>query len=93
MEAPDLSKADLKKGKSNPCPLHWQRKVVDALHEGVEAFMVGIMEDANLLAIHAWRVTIQALGYSAGKKNKGGPQLGCAQLQLNCFQAIPQGTF
>ena len=59
VEAPNLSKAELKKGKSKPCPLQWKKKVVDALHEGAEASVVGIMEDANLLAIHAWQVTVQ----------------------------------
>ena len=60
VEAPNLTKEELKKGKSNPCPFRWQKKVVDALHEGAEAFMVGIMEDANLLAIHTRRVTVQS---------------------------------
>ena len=59
VEVPELTKEDLKKGKTTPCPLHWQKKAVDALHEGVEAFMVGIMEDAHLLAIHTWQVTLQ----------------------------------
>ena len=59
VEVPDLTKEELKKGKTNPCPLRWQKKAVDALHKGAEAFMVGIMEDANLLAIHAQQVTIQ----------------------------------
>ena len=59
VEAPELTEEELKTGKKTPCPLRWQKKVVDALHEGVEAFMVGIMEDANLLAIHTQRVTLQ----------------------------------
>ena len=58
-EAPRLTDAELKKGKQNACPLRWQKKALDALHEGTEAYMVGIMGDANLLAIHAWRVTLQ----------------------------------
>ena len=32
---------------------------VDALHEASENYLVGMMEDANLLAIHAKRFTIQ----------------------------------
>ena len=59
LEVPVLMKEELKKRKSTPCPLHWQEKAVDALHEGAKAFMVGIMEDANLLAIHTQRVTLQ----------------------------------
>ena len=68
---PTLSKAELKKGKSNPCPLCWHKKVVDALHKGVEAFMVGIMEDANLLAIHAWWVTVQPQDIQLARRIRG----------------------
>ena len=32
---------------------------MDALHEASENYLVGMMEDANLLAIHAKRFTIQ----------------------------------
>ena len=53
-----LTDAELKKGKHNACPLQWQKKALDALHEGAEAYMVGVMAD-NLLAIHAQRVTVQ----------------------------------
>ena len=54
-----LTDAELKKGKQNACPLQWQKKALDALLEGAEAYMVGVMVDTNLLAIHAWRVTVQ----------------------------------
>ena len=73
MEAPDLTKEELKKGKSNPCPLHWQKRVVDVLHEGVELFMVGIMEDANLLAIHTWWVTVQSRDIQLARRIRGDP--------------------
>ena len=73
VEVPDLSKAELKKGKSNPCPLHWQKKAVDAFHEGAEAFMVRIMEDANLLAIHARRVTVQPRDIQLARRIRGDP--------------------
>ena len=32
---------------------------VEALHKGMEAYMMKLMEDANLLAIHTRRITIQ----------------------------------
>ena len=73
VEAPDLTKEELKKGKSNPCPLHSQKKVVDALHEGAEPFMVGIMEDANLLAIHAQWVTVQPWDIQLARRIRGDP--------------------
>ena len=40
------------------CP-HWAKGAVDALHKAAESYLVGMMEDANLLAIHAKRYTIQ----------------------------------
>ena len=40
------------------CPW-WAIGAVDALHEAVESYLVNLLEDANLLAIHAKRVTVQ----------------------------------
>ena len=50
-----LSKAE---GETCFCP-HWAKGTIDALHEGMENYLTSMMEDANLLAIHARRVTIQ----------------------------------
>ena len=94
MDAPDLTKEELKKGKSNPCPLHWQKKVVDALHEGAESFMVGIMENANLLAIHAWWVTVQPRDIQLARRIRGDPTWDVRGYSyLGCFRGIPLGTF
>ena len=38
---------------------HWAKGAMDALHKAAESYLVGIMKDANLLAIHAKRYTIQ----------------------------------
>ena len=38
--------------------LHFQASAVMALQEASEAYLVGLMEDTNLAAIHAKRVTI-----------------------------------
>ena len=73
VEVPELTEEELKKGKETPCPLHWQKKVVDALHEGAEAFMIGIMEDANLLAIHAQQVTLQHQDIQLARRIRGDP--------------------
>ena len=40
------------------CP-RWMKGAIAAVHEAAEAYLVGIMEDANLLAIHARCYTIQ----------------------------------
>ena len=50
-----LSKAE---GEKAFCP-YWAQGGMDALHEAAESYLVGMMEDANLLAIHAKRFTIQ----------------------------------
>ena len=37
----------------------WTVGAVDALHEASEDYLVTLLEDANLLVIHARRVTLQ----------------------------------
>ena len=41
-------------GEKAFCPC-WAKGAVDALHEAAESYLVGMMEDANLLTIHAKR--------------------------------------
>lgn len=38
--------------------LRWSRIGLETLHEAAEAYVVALMEDTNLCAIHAKRVTI-----------------------------------
>ena len=38
--------------------LRFQAKAVEALQDAAEAYLVGLMEDTNLAAIHAKHVTI-----------------------------------
>ena len=45
-------------GEKAFCPC-WPKGAIDALHEAAKNYLVGMMEDANLLAIHAKRYTIQ----------------------------------
>ena len=56
---PDLSDKELGAGKRNVCPLHWTIGCPDTLHEGAEAYLVTLMEDANLIAIHTRYYTLQ----------------------------------
>ena len=58
-DAPDLMEEELVEGKKNTCPILWMKGAIEALHEGMEAYMTGLMEDANLLAIHAKGYTVQ----------------------------------
>ena len=47
------------KGKEECFVPRWTVGAVDALHEGAEDYLITLLEDANLLAIHARRITIQ----------------------------------
>ena len=73
VEPPDLTDKQLKKGKVNKCPLRWARNAVEALHEAAEIYLTGIMEDANLLAIHARRVTVQPRDIQLARRIRGDP--------------------
>ena len=54
----DPTKISKAEGETCFCP-RWTQGAIAAIHEASEAYLVGIMEDANLLAIHARRFTIQ----------------------------------
>ena len=58
-DAPDLTKEELVAGKKNTCPLCWMKGAIKGLNKEMEAYMTGLMEDANLLAIHTKRYTVQ----------------------------------
>ena len=51
----ELSRAD----KKTCFVPRWTVGAVDALHEASEDYLVTLLEDANLLAIHARRITLQ----------------------------------
>ena len=51
--APIVSDADYASGMIVKCPMRWTKGALEALHEAAENYMVSLMEDANLLAIHA----------------------------------------
>ena len=40
----------------NVCPLQWTKGALEALHEATEAYIMTLMEDANLLTIHTEEV-------------------------------------
>ena len=58
-------------GKSNKCPLRWARNAIEALHQAAEDYLVTVMEDANLLAIHARRVTVQPRDIQLTRRIRG----------------------
>ena len=52
------------------CP-RWAKGAMDALHEAAESYLVGMMEDTNLLAIHAKRFTIQPKDIQLARRIRG----------------------
>ena len=49
----------------------WTVGAVDALHEGAEDYLITLLEDANLLAIHARRITIQPRDIQLARRIRG----------------------
>ena len=72
-QAPDLTEEEIIGGRRNVCPLRWTRGGLDALHEAAEAYLTRLMEDANLLAIHARRVTLQPRDIQLARRIRGEP--------------------
>ena len=73
LDAPDITDKELGEGRKNVCPLRWQKKALDALHKGAKAYMIGVLEDANLLAIHARCVTVQPRDIQLTHRIRGEP--------------------
>ena len=67
-DAPKLTSFHLERGHKMWCPVRWQAKAIDALHEGAENYLIGLFEDANLLATYARRVTVQPHGIQLARK-------------------------
>ena len=68
---PVIIDKECKKGTYVECPLRWQRAALECLHEGAEAYMVSLLEDANLLAIHARRITLQPRDIQLARRIRG----------------------
>ena len=52
-------------------PMRWTAEAMLALQEATEDFMVHLMEDTNLCAIHAKRVTIQVKDMQLARRIRG----------------------
>ena len=52
-DAPDLTEEQIVVGERNMCLMRWTKGAVEALHEGTKVYMTELMEDVDLLAIHA----------------------------------------
>lgn len=51
--------------------LRWQSQAILALQESAEAYLVHLFEDANLLAIHAKRVTVMQKDIQLARRIRG----------------------
>ena len=69
--APNLTEQQLEGGQRNVCPLRWTKGALEALHEATEAYIMNLMEDANLLAIHACRYTLQPQDIQLARRIRG----------------------
>ena len=49
----------------------WTVEAVDALHETSEDYLITLLEDANLLAIHAKHVTLQPRDIQLARRIRG----------------------
>ena len=58
-------------GEFVQCPLHWTKGVLDALHEASEYYMVDLLQDVNLIAIHAWRMTLKPRDIQLARRIRG----------------------
>ena len=56
---PVISDKEYNKGTYVACPVRWQISALEALHEASEAYLVDLLKDAHLLAIHARRINLQ----------------------------------
>ena len=55
-------------GKTN---VRFQSEAIMALQEALEAYLVGLLEDANLCAVHAKRVTIMPKDIQLARRIRG----------------------
>ena len=44
---------------------------IEAIHEEVENYLVGLLTDANILAIHARRITVQPRNIQLARRIRG----------------------
>ena len=56
---------------SDDSELHWNSHAILALQEASEAYLVGLLDHANLLAIHAKRVTLMKKDVQLARRIRG----------------------
>ena len=71
--APVISDVDYVSGTVVKCPMRWTKGALEALDKAAGKYMMGLMEDANLLAIHARQVTLQPRDIQLARRIQGEP--------------------
>ena len=51
--------------------MRWTKGTIEALHEGTETYITGLIEDANLMAIHARQYTVQPRDIQLARRIRG----------------------
>jgi histone H3/H4 len=64
-------RADPHRGRVPEKMYRIQGNAIDALHTGVEVYLVGMLEHANLCALHAGRVTVQPRDIQLARRIRG----------------------
>ena len=67
-----INPEELSRAKKDTCFVPWWAVgAVDALHEASEDYLITLLEDANLLAIHARRVTLKPRDIQLARRIRG----------------------
>lgn len=52
-------------------PMRWEARALEAIQEAAEAFLVHLLEDSNLCALHAKRVTLMVRDLRLARRIRG----------------------
>ena len=71
---PVVTNEQWKRGRvtTQKCPMRWAKGGIEALYEVAENYLVSLLTDANILAIHARRITVQPRDIQLARRIRGG---------------------
>ena len=70
-DALDLTEEEIAGGQKNVCPMRWTKGEIEALHKGIEAYMMGIDGGCKPPSNTCTALYGTALGYIVGQEDKG----------------------
>ena len=70
---PEVMNEQWKRGNvtTQKCPMRWAKGAIEAIHEAAENYLVGLLTDANILAIYARRITVQPHDIQLARRIRG----------------------